>query len=272
MEHKFHLPKSKPLLALVEKLRFPLVWDRDIIGEAAQIFLKRWYYSLSEETINREVDLMVLRGPYGVLEEPTDESMEASGLMDGKGNVKDDDVACLVTNCERITDEFRKQFVHDYQKYVNLRALDKDEWRKHYALGASNMAEIMKLSKGKPNVGFLLPNLTTTEQLKLFWRGLSIVFDERMDVLEETGLSEKKAFEGAWEMLLTNDAPRLCVDTLANIGVFGGKMARWLIYKTEFDSSITHCYVAPAAPEGANVVAVDDLQGLEQAFSDRRTD
>lgn len=259
---------------VINDLSCPIDWSVEKVGSAAQIFLQKWFYIVSDFMPNGEMDVSGLRtwrGEY--LQAPNTESLEDR-------HFDYEDVLSLAFNTYRFREEYRELYRATCEKFTGLRAQSALERAKHYAVGAKTLIEVIANSKKAPGIGKLLPNFGPEPQREFFWETVSDAFDrERWNYeqsLEEEDSSlydfERATFDKAWSSLFGFDHYRLAVNTMTTIGYSSGNPADWLIYDVSFHGKIIHCYPVLEPTDGLRQIALDNLQGVEEAFIEGRID
>lgn len=252
--------------SIKENLRCPLDWGG---RPEERLFLKKWYYTVSDHLPNGEQDAASLKESPGdsYLSEPSEESLSSEFF--GEQELKS-----LFINSNFHKDKYRDRYNSECLKHHKLVAQTSNERNKHYILSAKNIDDIVKNSIEKNNVGLLLPNFTPEVQIDFYWSSINDIFDrlefEKQDVDDDD--SERHSFDAAWNALMTRDQFRICVDTLTTIGYYSGKEARWLIYDTSLSGGVTHCYPALDRLPNSFEAILDDLQGIKEAFINGRSD
>jgi hypothetical protein len=255
---------------LVQDLACPIDWEKEQLGPVEGIFLRKWYYTVADHLPNGTHDAELLLGDMDTpLTAPSDDSFEYHGHTA-------DELQSLAFNTARWRDSYQRLYRAACDKFVGLRAQPVEERDKHYAKKVGSIDALRKQSKDSRNVGLLLPNFHPEAQRQFFWEAVANAFEDFLMQDDETGLgaqlSERESFDKAWDKFLTPDHYRLCVDTLTTVGFYNGKEARWLVYDVSYHGKIVHCYPALAPVESFHETTLDNLQGLDTAFADGRTD
>ncbi|MGM7448501.1 UNVERIFIED_ORG: hypothetical protein DFO82_2658 [Idiomarina abyssalis] len=257
--------RAKLIKSIQENLRCPLDWEGRV---EKGIFLQKWYYTVSDCLPNREQDAFSLKGVFAdsYLPEP-DEDILSSEFYDKQ------ELHALSVNSKLHRCDCRNQYKAECQKHHRLEAQKPSERNKHYVLSAKTIEDIVRKSTEKNNVGLLLPNLSPEAQLRFYWAAISDIFVRLIFEQENIGeYSDRQVFENAWNVLMTREQFRICVDTMTTIGYYSGKEARWLIYDTTLSGGITHCYPALESLPNCYEATLDNLQGIKEAFIKGRSD
>jgi hypothetical protein len=251
---------------LVDDLRCPINWNNEFVGVAEQIFLRKWFYTAADNLPYGEQDVSLLT-EYSdqYLPEPSELSFTLNGLSR-------DDACALAFNTHRERETYRKMYLASCQKYTGLNAQSKHDRDKHYPAAGATIRDIVELSKQNSEIGYLLPNLHPDAQRDFFWIAFNDAFERHVSGLKESELDDREIFDQTWNEFFGSDQFRFCVNTLTTVGYYGGKPAEWLIFDTSFHGKVTHCYPSLEAIPNAKQVALDDLQGLEEAYIEGRKD
>ncbi|WP_417549058.1 hypothetical protein [Methylophaga sp.] len=252
--------------SIKENLRCPLDWGG---GIEEALFLKKWYYTVSDHLPNGEQDAALLKDGLGdnYLSEPSEEFL-SSEFFD------EQELRSLFINSNIHKNNYRNQYKTECLKHHSLVAQPFDERRKHYILTAKNIDDIVKKSIENNNVGLLFPNFTPAVQIRFYWSAINDIFERfifKQENIDDED-SERKLFDAAWKALMTKERFRICVDTLTTIGYYSGTEAQWLIYDTTLSGGITHCYPALDRLSNSFEAVLDDLQGIKEAFINERND
>ena len=252
--------------AIRENLRCPFDWGGRV---EERIFLQKWYYIVSDHLPNGQCDTASLKegAVDEYLYEPCEEFL-SSEFFD------DQELISLYYNSNLHKNNYRNQYEVECLKHYKLVAQTSNERDKHYFLSAKSIDELVKKSMEKSAVGFLLPNFTPTVQISFYWSAIANIFEKLIFELEDKykEASERQLFDEAWITLMSREQFRICIDTLTTIGFYSGKEARWLIYDTTLSGGITHCYPALSPLLNSFEAVLDDLQGILNAFVDKRKD
>lgn len=254
---------EKYLRVIQENLRCPLDW---VNKNEDNIFLQKWYYTVADFLPNGEVDAYLLKGIDGYLFEPNEEVLAFE--------LNEEEMMMLYHNTMAYKDDYRRAYNDSCLKYFNIKPQTSTERNKHYALSVKSISELVERSRNNSMVGLLLPNFTPSIQIDFFWIAMYDIFER---IIFDHGainknLTDRDLFDIAWEKLLNQEQFRISVDVLSTIGYYAGKEARWLVYDTSLSGGITHCYPALEPLSNSFEAILDDLQGIKEAFIERRID
>lgn len=259
---------------LTADLRCPIDWTKESVGSTEHIFLEKWFYTVADYLPNGKMDasLLALDGS-NYLMAPNGASFEEPYFYA-------EDALPLAFNTYQFKNAYRDTYQRACNKFSGLYAQPASERPKHYALGARTIDDMIKQSNRQKDIGLLLPNLHPKAQLQFFWEALANAFEDVIMSREEQyelehpddTPNDRDIFNAAWDEFLEPDHFRLCVDAMTTVGFSSGKEARWLVYDVSYHGKIVHCFPILSPIEGLHETALDNLQGLKEAFVEGRTD